>query len=402
MRKINILTFIISLMLLLACSAGKKSLERGNYHDAILNAANRLSNDPDNRKASQVVRDGYSMDVAYYQDEIDKTLTSNDPFKWNTTLDIMLALNQMSDEISSIPIARKQIISLKTYTSELTDVQNKAAQEFYDAGMDALSRSTRETAKVAFLHFQNADAIVRGFKDTKEKMLESKDKATLKVVVELIPVKENYEYSVQSFYDNVFQMLKGRYKEMDFVHFFSPAEAERMNLKYPDLILNMEFYDFFMDPPQHFFEQRDLLRTIEEQYEEIAQKDMTITSFSPLKYPIFTNVAKGSMITLMRMVPKKGRIKIYTDQVASRGLLELKLVDFQSQEILFTDQIPGNYTWQNIYGTFAGDNEVLDKDLIDILNNEMILPPASQDMFVMFSKPIFNQLTDKLSNYFKQ
>ena len=381
MRKINLLTLLVTIMLV-ACSTGQKSLERGNYYEAIMKAVNRLGSDPDNRKASQVVREGYPMAVTYYQEEIDQILTSNDPFKWKRTLEMMETVNGMSDGIRRIPAARKQVGTLKTYTSELADVQNRAAQEFYDAGMDALGRKTREEAKQAYFHFQNADALVRGFKDTRQKMLESKDKATLKVVVEQIPVNGKYEYSAQFFYDNVFQMLNGKFQEKDFVHFFSPTEAERIKLKNPDMVLKMGFYDFFIDRPQHFEEQQELSKDIEEHYT--------------------VKISKDSTVTRTRIIPKKGKIKILTDQVASGGLLELKAVDFQSQKIVFTDKIPGEFTWQNKYGIFVGDNEVLDKELAAILKNKMVMPPASQDMFVLFTKPIFNQLTEKLTNYFKQ
>jgi hypothetical protein len=381
MQKIFI-WLLASFLLLNSCSTGQKSLQQGNYYDALMKAINRLSSDPENRKATQVVRDGYPMAVAYYQEEIDKMLTSNDPFKWKQTLEIMQSVNQISDEIRRIPAARQLVLSPKNYTSELTDVQNRAAQEFYDAGMDALSRKTRETAKEAYFDFLNADGLVRGFKDSQQKMLIAKDIATLKVIVEQIPVNGKYEYSAQFFYDNVFQMLNQQFQEKDFVHFFSPDQAEKSKLKYPDMILRMGFYDFYIDHPQHFEEQQDLSKQVEEKYQ--------------------VKISKDSTVTRTRMIPKKGKIKIVTDQVASGGLLELKAVEFQSQKIVFTDKIPGQYLWQNKYGIFVGDNEVLDKELISILNNKMIMPPAAQDMFVLFTKPIFNQLTNKLTNYFRQ
>lgn len=376
------LLFLVAVLFLSSCSTGLKSLQQGNYYEAILKAANRLSNDPDNRKASQVVRDGYPMAVAYYQEEIDRMLTSNDPFKWKRTLEIMQTVNRISDEIRRIPAARQLVSSPKTYTSEMTDVQNRAAQEFYDAGIDALSRKTRETAKQAYFHFQNADGLVRGFKDVQQKMLQAKELATLKVVVEQIPVNGKFEYSAQFFYDNVFQMLNERFQERDFVHFFSPEEAEKSRLKYPDMVLQMGFYDFFIDRPQHFEEEKELNKQVEEKYQ--------------------VKISKDSTVTRTRMIPKKGKIKILTDQVASGGLLELKAVEFQSKKIVFTDKIPGEFMWQNKYGIFVGDKEVLDKELSAILNNKMVMPPASQDMFVLFTKPIFNQLTSKLTNYFKQ
>ncbi|HET6556843.1 MAG TPA: hypothetical protein VFG54_05975 [Prolixibacteraceae bacterium] len=381
MRKIHILVILL-VVLLAACSTGKKSLERGNYYDAIMKAVSRLGSDTDNRKASQVIQEGYPLAIAYYQEEIDLALSSNDPFKWKQTLDIMQTVNRMSDGIRRVPAARKLVSNIKTYTSEMTDVQNKAAQEYYDAGMDALSRNTRESAKQAFFHFQNADGLVRGYKDTKQKMLQAKDLATLKVIVEQIPVNGKFEYSAQFFYDNVFQMLNQQFQEQDFVHFFSPEEAKKSKLKYPDMVLQMGFYDFYIDRPQHSEEEKDLSREIEEKYE--------------------VKVSKDSTVTRTRMVPKKGKIKILTDQVASGGLLELKAVEFQSRKILFTDKIPGEFTWQNKYGIFVGDNEVLDSELTKILNNKMVMPPAAQDMFVLFTKPIFSQLTGKLTNYFKQ
>jgi len=380
--KSYILLLLLSVFLLNSCSTGKKSLQQGNYYDALIKAVNRLSNDPDNRKASQVVKDGYPMAVAYYQEEIDKILTSNDPFKWKLTLQIMQTVNQMSDQIRRIPAARQLVPSPKMYTSEMANVQNRAAQEYYDAGMDAMSRKTRQAAKQAFFHFQNADGLVRGFKDTQRMMLQAKDLATLKVVVEQIPVNGKFEYSAQFFYDNVFQMLNQRFQEKDFVHFFSPEEAEKTKLKYPDMVLQMGFYDFFIDRPQHSEEEKDLSKQIEESYQVKISRDSTVTK--------------------TRLVTKRGKIKIVTDQVASGGLLDLKAVEFQTQKIIFTDKVPGQFTWQNQYGVFVGDKEVLDNNLSNIVSNKVQMPPAPQDMFVLFTKPIFNQLTAKLVNYFNQ
>lgn len=380
--RIYLYLFLSGILLLNSCSTGKKSLEQGNYYDALLKAANRLSSDPDNRKASQVVRDGYPIAIVYCQEEIDKVLTSNDPFRWKRTLEIMQTVNSISDQIRRIPAARKLVPSPKVYTSEMTDVQNRAAQEFYDAGMDALSRKSRQFAKEAYFHFQNADGLVRGFKDALQKMRLAKDMATLKVVVEQIPVNGKFEYSAQFFYDNVFQMLNQQFQEKDFVRFFSPEEAENAKLKYPDMVLQMGFYDFFIDRPQHSEQEQELNKQIEEKYQ--------------------VKISKDSTVTRTRMVTKKGKIKILTDQVASGGLLELKTVEFQSQKIVFTDKLPGQYNWQNRYGIFVGDNEVLDKEQINILNNKMIMPPPAQDMFVLFTKPIFNQLSEKLVNYFRQ
>ncbi|HPR85635.1 MAG TPA: hypothetical protein PLG33_06265, partial [Prolixibacteraceae bacterium] len=68
------------IVLVTACTTGRKALEQGNYYDALTKAVNRLSTDPGNKKASQVLHEGYPLATTYYQEEIDRILTSNDPF----------------------------------------------------------------------------------------------------------------------------------------------------------------------------------------------------------------------------------------------------------------------------------------------------------------------------------
>ena len=177
-------------------------------------------------------------------------------------------------------------------------------------------------------------------------------------------------------------MLNQRFQENDFVHFYSPEQAERMKLKYPDVVLQMGFYDFFVNRPVRFEEEKEVERQIEEKYDVKGDG--------------------GAMVTRTRSVTKKGKIKVITEQVASGGLLEMKAVEYQSKKILFTDKFPGEFTWENKYGIFVGDKEALDSNQLKIINNKAITPPESQEMFVLFTKPIYNQMKDKLYNYFRQ
>jgi hypothetical protein len=124
------------------------------------------------------------MAIQYYQEEIDQTLSGNDRFKWGHTLDIMLTVNRLSDEVRRVPAARKLIANPKTYTSELTNVTTRAAEERYNAGMEALSQNTREAARNAYNQFVRANNYIPGFRDVNEKIQQAKDLATIKVIVE--------------------------------------------------------------------------------------------------------------------------------------------------------------------------------------------------------------------------
>ncbi|MGQ7871082.1 hypothetical protein [Sunxiuqinia sp. sy24] len=374
---------IVVLFLLGACSSGKKALEKGNYIEAIEKAVNRLSSDPNNKKAQAVVRNGYSMGMDYYQEEIDHILSGNDPFKWGKTLNIMNRVNHLSNLIRRVPAARKIVSSPKMYSSELSEATNRAAEERYQAGLISLARPAREDAKDAYYHFAQADQLVPSYKDVLEKMYEAKDRATIHVILESIafPLRK-YELSAEFFYEQVINRMKQLYPSSSFVAFYTPIEAEKQQLDYPDLVVRMEFYDFFVGQPQHFEKQENLDRIVEREVEVKVGRDST-------------RIEK-------RQERLKGKIKIISDEVVSQGLLNVKIEEFRTQKLILSEEVPGEFLWRNQYGIFVGDEGVLTKEQIQILNNKAVPPPAPQDLFVEFTRPIYARLTDRLNSYFRK
>ena len=377
------LYFFVTVLILSACSSGKNALDKGNFSEAINKAVNRLSNDPNNRKAQQVVQEGYPIAIAYYQEEIDQTLSSNERLRWSKTLQVMERVNNLSEQIRRIPAARKLVPNPKIYTSELTDVKNRAAEEHYQEGLQLLQRETREDAKHAFLNFREADRLIPAYKDVLSKMNEAKILATLTVVVEPLPAPSmRYELTADFFYSKVMEQLNNRFPTESFVNFLSPDEAKQAGLKYPDMVVRLAFFDFYIGKPAHFEETQTLQREVE------------------VKTPV--KVSRDSTRYEITKVMKTGKIKIITDEVGSGGILDLQIEDYQSRKLLVTEKIPGEYLWRNRYGIFVGDEEILSKEEIRIINNTAQVPPGPQDMFIAFTQPIFARLNDNLNNFFRR
>ena len=373
---------LLGLLFASSCSSGKKSLQRGNYADAIMKATVRLQSDPNNRKAAQVLREGYPMALAYYQEETDILLAGNDPFKWEKTLRIMETVNRMSETIRQTPAARQLIAAPKTYTSELMMVRERAAGERYRRGMDMLEQGNRLAAREAYNHFVQAARHVPGYENTEEMIHIAKEQATLKVVLEAIPVRSAlYSLSSGFFYQQVFESLVRRFPEQRFVNFYSPDEAEEMRLD-ADMVINLEFFDFMIGRLQHSEREEELTKLVEERVVVRQTRDTTIYE--------------------TRKVQKRGKIKVITDQVRASGVLEMKIADYQGGKLLVVDHVPGEFVWINQYGIFVGDKEVLEKKHHDILANKAYPPPAPQELFMGFSRPVFDQLTARLINYFRQ
>src|SRR5690606_893506 len=141
--------------------------------------------------------------------------------------------------------ARQIIINPKVYTSELSTVYEKAAEERYLAGQEELNRNTRESARIAFDHFYAADQYMPGYRKVRELMDASKDIATVKVVFETIPVNsQEYKLSSEFSFNQSFSYLNTRYDSRSFIDVYTASHAASEDINYPDFIIKMEFFDF--------------------------------------------------------------------------------------------------------------------------------------------------------------
>lgn len=360
----------------LSCSTGKKALQKGDYFAAVVKATDRLKTDPDNKKATKVLKDGYLLAIEWSQEEMDMIMSSNSAFKWEQAINLMNQVNHLSEAIRSTPAARKIIGNPKTYTSALNMAVEKAAEERYLAGNKELDFNSRESAKMAYEHFAVADEFIPDYKNTLELMEKAKKIATINVVVEAIPVhSQRHRLSGEFFYDQVHKYLNNQFPSDGFVNFYSPYQAEKENLKTPDLILDMEFFDFSVGNLTHSEKEVELKKRV-----QVESKDTT-----RVQYKTYT-----------------AKFKSFIDQVDSGGRLRVRIAEPATDKILFDDLIPGTFTWVNEYAIFAGDKEALDKDQLALVKNKALPLPPEQDLFIEFTKPIYNQLTTKLNRFFRK
>jgi hypothetical protein len=362
--------------LLASCSSGKKALQKGDYFSAVSKAVERLKSSPDNKNASNVVRDGYSMALEWSQEEIDLALSSNAPDKWERVAGLMQQVNVLSGAIRSTPSARKIVSNPKTYTTELNSVYEKAAEERYTAGMTELGINTRESARIAFDHFYAAGQFVQGYKNVQEMMETAKDRATIRVVLQTIPVHtQKYRLSSEFFYNQIFGYLNNQFGNNSFVDFYTPFQAENEGLENPDFIVNMEFFDFSIGNLTHSEKEENLEKQV-----KIESKDTT-----KVEYQTF-----------------KAKLKTYTDGVQSGGSLRVQISEPMTDKMLLDEIVPGGFTWINEHALFIGDIEALDKKQVELTKRKAVPLPPEQDLFIEITKPIYSQVTNRLNNFFRR
>lgn len=361
----------------LSCSTGKKAYERGDYYAATLLAVNRLRSNPDSEKATDALQKSYPLALEYYQERIEVALSSNRPFRYSEVVDYYEVLNTMADEISRCPAALALFPQPRCFDPELVQARNNAAEEHYLAGLDNERINTRDSWKNAYYHFEQAGCYVAGYKDIAERMRIAKFYATLKVIVEPIPVPRALELTSDFFLQQMIENLQNE-RPNQFVDYYTPESAERAGLKVPDQVLKMNFDQFVIG--------------------HIHDKE-TITDVS--RDSVETGTVKlpdGSVQKVYGTV--KARFTTFRREIISNGVLDVSIVDFQLNQVVSERKFPGQYIWFTEWGSFNGDERALSKSQLALCNKKPVFPPAPQDLFIEFTKPIYNQVTGYLREFY--
>lgn len=381
MKQVFYSTLLILSIVISACSSGEKALQKGNYYSAVLKSVDRLRSNPDKSKAQQTLLESYPLAVQWSKREIVSILNSLDPMKNTKSIGQYQILNRMYDEINRCPAALRLLSNVQSFRTEEDQARQLAAPECYAAGMREMAKNTRSAAKVAYNHFVKANQFVANYKDVNLKMDEAFDMATLKVIIEHIPVNSaRYSLSAEFFQDQVTQFITNNIKRK-FVRFYTPKEAEMEKLEYPDQVIAMRFEDFVVG--------------------ETHDTDIEKNVISADSVEVGTTKLKdGSTVKVFNKV--KAKLHIHKREVISKGLLSLEIEEFDNRRIINSKRMAGEFVWFSEWGHFNGDERALTDEELEICESEPVQPPARQDLFVEFTKPIYTQLTNELRRFYSR
>lgn len=286
-----------------SCSPNRKLLKNHDYAAVIRNSIERLNRDSKDSKATKTLTQTYTQAIGYYQNEIDQILTSNDQFKWKRTLDIMFKNNEMSEEILYNSSALRLVCEPKIYSSEIPDVKQKAVAELYEAGISLLKKPSRKNAKEAYDYFKAVAHLESGYKDVGRNIQESKELATIKIVVEQVAAySQNKNLFSKRFYQTMLNNLQANFLYDNFVILYTPEEAKRRKIETPDMIVLIAFIDFQVGQTENFF---------------------------------------GS------------------EQIHTNGVIEMKVFSALENKDILNSRFPGQYIWQNYNSNKGADLQEL-------------------------------------------
>ena len=369
---------VVLLIVSMACSSGKKAYERGDYYEAVLKSINRLRKDPDHSKSAQTLQAAYPLAVQYFETQAQNEIASNAPFKWKNVIANYNSINTMYEEVRQCPGCLKVIKTPKNYYSELGPLKDKAADESYTAGINELMKGTRNDARRAYFNFVDANTFAPGYKDVVEYLDKSKFEATLKVIIEQIPVPQRYNLSGGFFQEKVEEYVHSAYTDQTFIKFYTPEEAKNVNLPYANQIMRIQFDDFTVGNVS------------------LKEKEETFTRDS---------VKVGETKVAGKMQPVYGTVKAklitYRKEVLSAGLLSMQIVDAKTNGVLTSRKFEGKYVWTNAWARYNGDDRALTDTQLALCKQKETQPPGAQSLFLEFTRPIYDQLTSGIRGFYQ-
>ena len=365
-------------LLVVSCASSKKSLQQGAYFSAAMEAVKQLRSSPDSKKQQQVLLEAYPLAKENSLRLIKNAMDSNAPNKYSVAADEYLALNQIADAIYTCPGALRIIPRPEQYSRELGDLLPKAAEESYNQGVRQLRLNTLQGAREAYLLFTKTNEYVSGYRDVNDKMDEALDMATLKVIVKKPATPKNFQLSAEFFYNNLLAEMS-KATAYNFVRFYSEEEASRVRLSRPDQYLELEFTEFTVGVMRETKASTDLSRD---------SVKVGTTNINGRSHDVYGTV-KATLTTFRR-------------EVISQGVLSAKVITTGNNRVEDNKNFPGKFTWFNEWATYKGDDRALTDKQKKMCKSDPVMPPPQQDLFVEFTKPIFNQTVTFVKNFYNK
>jgi len=371
--KISTILLLAGILLLAACKSTTKLFEDGQYDKAVYSALDDLRKKPDNATAAAILPQAYNEAVTRYQGSINAARTGTTSAQ---KLDIIYrdyaGLQKMYDAIAATPAAFSHV-NARNYGSELSIAADNAAEYRYQLAMELLQHGDRISAQRAYENFNAINGYVRGYKDVDARRAEAYDLAVTNIIVDKFDQRfNNYSVDANYFQNDIVYNLNN-IGNSHYYKFYNTSEPRAREVR-ADQFMDINVYDIWFGQMGVSRDKYNVSKDITEKDEKDASKSKTTTV--------------TATVNVTRRV------------IDSRATMDYRIMDAASRQMVGSDRISANYTWEKLTGSYTGDQRALsDKDWAIIrgaYNNQ----PSYNELYRELTKQLMNQFNNRMRSIY--
>lgn len=369
---------ILALFILTGCASSKNYLERSNADKALLDAVKKINKTTTDEKAIEAIPLLYNTIKTNHLARISDLKNDKDPARWDKIIKEYESLQEAYDAIvTSDPAFR--LVTPQSFSSELFDARQSAAEEYYNYGLQSLEKKTRDDAKKAYSYFKKSDKYVPGYRDAKLKIQEAIDAATVNVVIN--PVQDNsfffnsswgnagYNYSNEYFQQTLARELSGTNNRYP-ARFYTDWQARRDNIQ-PDWAVDLKLRN--IDIP--FYPSQSKYQRTSSAQVQIG----TDTSGNPVYKTVYATlyITRGSF--------------------TARANMDVSITDVKTGKSISYRTFSDDYRWQQESATYSGDSRALSSRDWELINNAGYSNPRKEDILNELYRKIYPQVKNNIT-----
>ncbi len=366
------LLFVLTAVLMTACSSGKTALKQGKFDLAVKRASQRLNQSRGlfrrgHETAPLVLKEAFVLAYEQHQTAIRRissatNISQNQPsaFRWETVYQEYIQLQTLTDDAHKCAACTEW---LSVYPASYSDRQNEtrqlAAADRYDAAEQAFAfrEDNRLAAKDAYLNYLKAIDWVPDYRQARAKSEDALPFAILRVVIEpLSPTTAISPGDNQELQQLVFQRIGSNTSPSTFVRLYPPTEQAG---------------DGF---PIHQAVQMQV--TGYSPANESTSSSST-TVYSNQAYKVGEKkINDSTKVDIMEKV--SGTLTTYRREIRAGLDLKMRAVDTQTGKVLWEDPIWESRSWVTEWETFSGDDRALNGQSLKSAN---AFPPSRWQLY---------------------
>jgi hypothetical protein len=363
------------LFFILGCGSSKPLSNRYSFEDkTVFDLIEKLNKNPNDKQSADLLPQAYQVALDKRRETIiTEKNTGSIGDRWMEIAKEREVTLQMYNAIKASPAASKAIPEPRDPTEGIRKAKEKAAEEYYNQGIENLNYNNRQHAQAAYDNFSKANRAVPGYKDVTALMQEAQEIATIKVVVK--PVNYNrYGWDYWGFQNDWLQQQMVR--DLNFgsfrdVRFFTDWEASSGQIR-ADRVVDLDFTQLFIG--QVYRDNYSINR---------SKKIQTGSTKSNPPQPIYATV--------------NATVFVSRRYLESHATLECRIYDWATGRNILYDRFPDRYTWRVETATYRGDQRALEASDWALINNSgNDYPPSRNEIAERLMRNSYNLLLNRI------